>query len=231
MYFSLDNAAPMAAVALGIAGSVCGLYLLGSLATGRFAVENAAYAVVRRVSPPRAPSFEVREYAPHWVAETVVADAAPLREAASSGFRRIAGYIFGGTADGSKIAMTAPVQLEPRVGSARGGASHAVRFVLPRAFDAASPPPPPVDVRVTTRSVPRAFIAVRALPLSVSRMDDARFQAAAEALAADIDAAGIERVAAHAPVQLSYDPPWVPFFMQRNEVAIEVAAGTGAPFA
>jgi len=51
---------------------------------------------------------EIRRYAPRLAAATTVA--APSEDAArSEGFRRLAGYIFGGNHGRTKIAMTAPV--------------------------------------------------------------------------------------------------------------------------
>ena len=60
--------------------------------------------------------FEVRKYAPVMVAETLVEG--DMDDASSKGFRLIADYIFGNNqlpnATSSKIAMTAPVILEPQ---------------------------------------------------------------------------------------------------------------------
>ena len=52
-------------------------------------------------------SFEVREYAPMVIARTLVD--ADFKEATSTGFRRVANYIFGGNNKRMEIAMTAPV--------------------------------------------------------------------------------------------------------------------------
>lgn len=53
-------------------------------------------------------SVELREYAPHTVAEVSV-EATGVREAAQRGFRPLADYIFGNNLPRQKIAMTAPV--------------------------------------------------------------------------------------------------------------------------
>ncbi len=55
-------------------------------------------------------AFEIREYAPSIVAEVEVEG--DRSEAASKGFRALAGYIFGGNKSTQKIAMTAPVTQE-----------------------------------------------------------------------------------------------------------------------
>ena len=66
----------------------------------------------------KAGSFEVRQYAPMLVAETVVDG--DMDEASNRGFRKIADFIFGNnqsaqTGGSAKIAMTAPVTQEPQL--------------------------------------------------------------------------------------------------------------------
>lgn len=61
-------------------------------------------------------SFEIRQYAPILIAETLVEG--DMDEASSKGFRLIADFIFGNNqiadaSTGEKIAMTAPVTVEP----------------------------------------------------------------------------------------------------------------------
>jgi len=76
------------------------------------AAEEPAYTVLERDG-----RIELREYAPVVIAETVVEG--DLATASNAGFRRLAGYIFGGNrsvrAGGAseKIEMTAPVTVQP----------------------------------------------------------------------------------------------------------------------
>ena len=65
-------------------------------------------------------AFELRQYAPYLVAETAVAG--DMDAASNQGFRNIADFIFGnnqapGQSGSAKIAMTAPVTVEPRAAS------------------------------------------------------------------------------------------------------------------
>ena len=66
------------------------------------AIETPKYKLIKKES-----GFEVRDYGPMIVASTSVES--NYSDAASIGFRRIAGYIFGGNSAGMKIDMTAPV--------------------------------------------------------------------------------------------------------------------------
>ena len=69
---------------------------------GASAVEEPPHQVVSRDG-----DFEIRDYPSMTVAETTVD--ADRNSAAYAGFRRLAGYIFGGNAKKLKIDMTAPV--------------------------------------------------------------------------------------------------------------------------
>jgi hypothetical protein len=81
---------------------------------------------------------EIRQYGPRIAAETVVdADEVAAR---SAGFRRLAGYIFGGNRSRSRIGMTAPVaqsasqkiEMTAPVAQARDASGRwAVRFFMP----------------------------------------------------------------------------------------------------
>ena len=59
------------------------------------------------ISEPLTEGVEIRQYGPRVAAETTVF--ANDEAARSTGFRRLAGYIFGGNQRKTKIAMTAPV--------------------------------------------------------------------------------------------------------------------------
>lgn len=207
------------AVPVGVVLGGVAMWTVFGLATGRYGVENAAYTVIRRVrASSTGAAFEVRDCHAHIVAETRVSSG-DMEAAGSLGFRSVARYIFGGNDNGTSIAMTSPVQLQPAAGQ------HVVSFVLP-ARSSLETLPRPSDPRVTLRAVPRSLWAVRALPmrgLFSRRLDSQRFAVAAAALQHDVAAAGLRAAQQDgAPLmrQLSYDPPWTPFFVARNEVAL-----------
>ncbi len=93
-------------------------------------VEKQKYQVVKKED-----SFEIRYYPPATFA-TIQSTAKSYRELASSGFRRIAGYIFGNNETSSKIAMTSPVHMD----ISNEGSS--MSFVMPSAYDIKNLPRP-----------------------------------------------------------------------------------------
>jgi SOUL heme-binding protein len=82
------------------------LALSSALSFQVMAYEEPKYRVIETVG-----AIEIREYAPTIVAEVEVEG--DRSEAASKGFRALAGYIFGANKSTQKIAMTAPVTQEP----------------------------------------------------------------------------------------------------------------------
>ena len=71
------------------------------MTTQAIAIEEPVYQVEKAWE---AEQIEIRAYAPRIMAVT------GMNEDSDSGFRVLAGYIFGGNAEEQKIAMTAPVQ-------------------------------------------------------------------------------------------------------------------------
>ncbi len=55
-------------------------------------------------------NFQIRFY-PSATMATISSDAKTYKELSGSGFRKLAGYIFGGNEDGTQIAMTSPVHM------------------------------------------------------------------------------------------------------------------------
>jgi hypothetical protein len=179
--------------------------------------------------------WEVRLYAPVVVAETAVDG--EFGPGGNEGFRRIAGYIFGGNDGGRKVAMTAPVAQERRppegtriamtapVAQERSGEGWTVAFVMPSEQTLATLPRPN-DPRVTLREVPARRVAVVAFS---GTWGVGRFDEAARDLLAKVAAAGF--VPSGPPVYARYDPPWTPWFLRRNEVLVPLAEtpfGAGA---
>jgi len=188
-------------------------------------------------------NVEIRQYRPFIVAETFVDG--NMDAASGAGFRLIADYIFGNNQvmdkpDGKtsekiamtapvtmepvgasrKIAMTAPVTMEPQGGDAgkTGGANRwRVHFVMPSAYSLASLPKPN-NPAVLLREVPGKRYA--ALVFSGLAGDEKVREKTEELLAwtkrRNFTAVGTPQLA-------RYNPPWTLPFLRRNEILVEVS--------
>lgn len=147
--------------------------------------------------------IEVRRYGPAILAETDMVQP-------DGGFKRLAGYIFGGNASGESIAMTAPVQRE------LSGELRHMAFFMPTGYDMNSLPQPG-DSDVRLREVPARTVAV--LRFS-GRATQQRVAQQRSTLAQQLVSEGLE---ARGDWLLNqYNPPWTPPFMRRNEIWVEL---------
>jgi hypothetical protein len=174
-------------------------------------------------------AFEVRDYPPAIIAEVTVSGA--QREAASKGFRLLAGYIFGANNRRESIAMTAPVAQAPvgehigktePVSQSRSPNSYAeewvVRFTMPQRYRLEQLPAPN-DPQVQLRALPTTRYA--ALRFS-GRASQADFDSRTAELKAWLPAHHLQAMGTASLAQ--YNPPWTLWFLRRNEVLIPVAA-------
>ena len=167
--------------------------------------------------------IEIRIYESYIVAETVV-DTSDFDEASNEGFRRLAGYIFGGNKVQQKIAMTSPVTTEQSqkiamtapVEMVRDGTSLKMTFMMPSEFTIESLPIPN-DSRVTLRRVPERMLATIRFS---GRWTEDNFREHTNELMAWIQKQGLKT--SGPPVVARYNPPFVPSFFRRNEILIPV---------
>lgn len=174
--------------------------------------------------------FEVRQYQPRAVAETVI-ETASFEEAKEVGFRRLAAYIFGENipsvrlptagplsveranvgAKGERIAMTSPVTLK------RSRTGFVMRFHMPKERSLSSLPAP-IDPRVQVRKVSGERVAVFKFrgTYDAERIASKQKQLVALARAHGIAVAG-------EPVFAGYDSPATLPFIRRVEVWVPVA--------
>jgi len=192
------------------------------------AIEEPSFKVIAKSG-----TFELRQYAPMLVAETLVDG--DMDDAGSTGFRRIADYIFGNNqiqagSSSAKIAMTAPVTMEPQSQKIAMTAPVAltpaenmgdskqwrVHFVMPAQYNL-NTIPKPKNPDVKLREIPGKFFAVN----SFSGFNtQSRIQAKLDELNAWIGQKNFKSVS---QAQLArYDPPWTLPMFRRNEVMIEV---------
>lgn len=185
------------------------------------AIEEAPYTVVTTDG-----AFEVRDYAPHVVAETLVEGT--LEEAGNKAFDRLFRYISGGNRSREKLAMTAPVSQQPKgekiamtapVAQQRVQERWAVSFMMPAASTLETLPAPE-DPQVMLRQVPARRIAAVRYSGSWSEKGYLRQKSALEAW---MRAKGL--ASAGEPQWARYNSPFSLWFLRRNEILIPVAAG------
>jgi len=170
-------------------------------------------------------SVEIRQYGPLILAETEVEG--DFGEAGNTGFRRIAGYIFGGNHQKQKIEMTAPVLQENSTKGEKidmtapvlqrmGSGKRIVSFVMP-ADKTMENLPAPNDSQVVLKLVPSRKMAV--LKYSGTWSEE-RYQEKLKELQTVLSEKNIK--VKGEPLLARYNPPWIPWFLRRNEVLIEV---------
>ena len=184
------------------------------------AIEEAAYKVLKTSG-----KFEIREYVPHILAETIVDG--DLEEAGNKAFRRLFNYISGANRSRAKVAMTAPVSQEKAgekismtapVVQQRARDKWAVSFTMPASYTLETLPVPD-DPQITLRPVPaRRMAAVRYSGL----WSEKNYLQNRSELEAWIREQGL--TAAGDPVWARYNPPFTLWFLRRNEILIPLAA-------
>jgi len=221
---------PLSFICAGTGFRCLALVLFTLIATSQtaMAIEEPSFKVIVKSG-----NFELRQYAPMLVAETLVDG--DMDDAGSTGFRRIADYIFGNnqvqTSTGSaKIAMTAPVTMEPQsqkiamtapvalMPAESMGASKQwrVHFVMPSQYNM-NTIPKPKNPDVKLREIPGKLFAVSSF---TGFNTQTRVQAKTDELNVWI---GQKNLKVLSQAQLArYDPPWTLPMFRRNEVMIEV---------
>ena len=186
------------------------------------AIERAKYTVVEREG-----NFELRQYEPHLVAETTVEG--DFDEVGNEGFRRLFDYISGKNRKQQSISMTAPVSQEADsekismtapVNQVRVGGKYRITFLMPAKYTMETLPEP-LDTRVELKEVPGQLIA--ALRYSGTWSRD-RYEKKRVRLQALMRQKGLEP--AGEAIFARYNPPFMPWFLRRNEVLIPVENGS-----
>jgi len=185
------------------------------------AIEEAAYKVLKKDN-----RFEIRDYAPHILAETVVEG--DIEEAGNKAFNRLFRYISGENRSREKVAMTAPVSQEPKgekiqmtapVGQQRVQEKWAVSFMMPASYTLETLPEPE-DPKVTLRQVPARRMAAVRYSGFWSEKNYIRYKLELESW---IREKGLTIMGD--PLWARYNPPFTPWFLRRNEILIPIDAG------
>ena len=195
----------------------------GSVAGVRAGTQEPRFDIERRVN-----GVEIRRYAARIAAQTKVTGVEA--SARSQGFRRLAGYIFGGNHKKSKIAMTAPVSQErgtttsgeriamtaPVSQEAGHDGSWVIRFFMPATWTLDTLPEPN-DPSVQLVTVPGQTFAVLRFtggygPGVIAARTDELLRLLRDT---EFEPSGD-------PQAWFYDPPWTLPFRRRNEVTVPV---------
>jgi hypothetical protein len=174
------------------------------------AIEQPEFELVEEVG-----ELQIRKYQPHIVARTLVSGS--FSESGNQGFRRLAGYIFGGNGQDQEIAMTAPVGLQSHDETA-SDSQYWITFSMPSEYSMDELPAPD-DSRVDIVEVPERYLAVLRYR---GNWSEERYRAHEAQLLSVIDK-DPSWIKQGDPSWSRYDPPIVPSFMRTNEVAIEVS--------
>ncbi len=185
-------------------------------------LEEPGYSVIEKKD-----GYEIREYAPYIVAETVV-NSTEYNEDVSQGFRLIADYIFGNNTKQEKIAMTVPVLEQPSTKSEKiamtvpviegqsDDTTRTIAFVLPSQYSIDTLPTPN-NKQVTLREVEGRKVAVLRFGWygTPNRV--------AEKKAELLELLKVDNVTVTAKPQAAfYNPPLSMPLVLRNEILVEV---------
>jgi SOUL heme-binding protein len=152
--------------------------------------------------------FEIRFY-PSVTMATITSSAKSYKELGSSGFRKLAGYIFGGNDAKKQIAMTSPVHMDIN------DSISSMSFVMPSAYNADSLPKPN-DATVNINKTADEYVA--AIKFSGFASDE-DIKNQTERLKNALKAASITYYGNFR--YLGYNPPYQ-LVGRRNEVIINV---------
>lgn len=186
------------------------------------AIERAQYTVVKKEG-----NFELRQYEPNLVAETIVEG--DFDEVGNEGFRRLFDYISGNNRKQQSISMTAPVSQKAEsekismtapVNQVRVGEKYRITFLMPAEYTMETLPEP-LDTRVKLKEVPGQLIAAFRYSgtWSEGRYEEKRVRLQELMRQRDLEPAG-------EPIFARYNPPFMPWFLRRNEVLIPVENGS-----
>jgi hypothetical protein len=165
--------------------------------------ETQKYSLIKKEK-----DFEIRFYPAATIA-MISSRASSYKELSNPGFRKLAGYIFGGNEERSQIAMTTPVHMDIHPERST------MAFVMPSKFDN-HPLPKPNDPSVKIEKVPEEYVA--AIPFGGFASDDS-IQKHRDILESGLKREGISYYGNFR--FLAYNPPYQ-ILGRRNEVIVSI---------
>ena len=163
--------------------------------------EMRKYAVLEKNG-----NFEIRYY-PDAVLATIGLKETSYKETASRGFRKLAGYIFGGNESNTSIAMTSPVEMS------FSDTGSTMSFTMPSSYRIEQLPAPD-DPAIRLHVSEKEYVAVISFG-GFSSDADIRFYT--EKLEKELNSRNIKIIGNYR--YLGYNPPYE-IFGRRNEIAV-----------
>ncbi len=173
------------------------------LLSNNLKTENQKYRLVLKDA-----LFEIRFY-PSATFAKIYSSGTDYKSVSSSGFRKLAGYIFGGNDQGKSISMTAPVRMEM---SEKGST---MSFVMPEKYKGSDLPKPKDASVQIVKSSPQYVAVIR----FGGYADDESIQENRNLLLKIIQKKGIKITGEYS--FLGYNAPFQ-FWSRRNEVVIPI---------
>ena len=173
------------------------------LVSSNLKTENQKYRLVHQEA-----KFEIRFY-PAATFAKIYSQGTNYKSVASSGFNKLAGYIFGGNDQSKSIAMTAPVRMEI------GDKGSTMSFVMPEKYQESDLPKPKDSGVHIVKSSPQYVAVIR----FGGYADDEKIKEKRDELLDLIQKKGIKVVGEYS--FLGYNAPFQ-FWGRKNEVVIPV---------
>ncbi|MDG2108293.1 MAG: heme-binding protein [Woeseiaceae bacterium] len=194
----------------------CTIFLGGTVN----AIEEPEYQVISKNQ-----EFETRHYSQYLVAEVILDG--DFKSSGNQAFRVLAGYIFGDNKAAEKMAMTAPVESQMTNSSEKmamtapvlsidGEGKYIYRFVMEKRYKLDTLPTPN-DTRIRLHEVKPRYMAVKRFSGSWSEKN---YKESEKALLQSLSDRNIQTIGL--PIFARYNAPFVPWFLRRNEIMIEI---------
>lgn len=180
--------------------------------------ETPDYSVIRQDK-----DIELRKY-PSYIKAEVEIEESSYREAIFKGFRILADYIFGNNLGNRNIEMTSPVQISEgrkiamtKPVTISGDDAYIVAFVMPSEYTLATLPEPknPAISFSTIESRTMAAVGFSGF------YREGQVEKAKTKLKQWLEREKIQIVGPF--IAAGYNPPWVPWFLARNEILVAVS--------
>lgn len=167
-------------------------------------VETSKYDVIRKLT-----KAEIRRYPSLIIAK--------VEGHGDAGFNILFRFITGGNRQKARVEMTAPV-ISERIDMTAPVLSDAdsIAFVMPESYELETTPEP-LDKRIKIIKIPERYVAV--LRFS-GRWAKSTFEKRSKELLDELAKMNVKPKGNF--FSMRYNPPYTPWFMRRNEVAVEV---------